>query len=188
MYLRCVGAERWWWWNASLQPGPTSSELLGTAGFVELLIRPSHFEHLYPLQPSLKVSSYGRKNTSWYVSSRSFSTCQNDVRWDSRAKSSKVKKCWAVLSISFIISTELKERTNKGSTVCQEQENALKCSLHHVARISMESSRVKTDNKSQTVKHYKSDRYVIGMIIFLFLFQHATQSKSVCPFLRSTIW
>lgn len=49
--------------------------------------------------------------------------------------------------------SELKERTNKGSAVCQEQENALTCYLHNVARISVGKQEGKQqilqDNKLQ---------------------------------------
>lgn len=34
------------------------------------------------------------------------------------------------------------------------------------------------DNKSQTVKHYKSDRYVIGMIVFISVSTSMSQNLS----------
>lgn len=76
--------------------------------------------------------------------------------WGERAEKTVQRSKIAVLSISLLCHynfSELKERTNKGSAVCQEQENALTCYLHSGARISVGKQQGKQqilqDNKLQ---------------------------------------
>ncbi len=78
------------------------------------------------------------------------------MMWGERAEKTVQRSKVAVLSISLLCYynfSELKERTNKGSAVCQEQVNALMCFLHSVARISVGKQQVKQqilqDNKLQ---------------------------------------
>ncbi len=106
--------------------------------------------------------------------------------WGERAEKTVQRSKIAVLSISLLCYynfSELKERANKGSAVCQEQENALTCYLHSVARISVGKQQILQDNKLQ-ISYLKQIRSIYNWNagVFISVSTSASISQNLCYF------